>query len=99
MRARARPRLRASHRLRRAGRGAGQSPGHRRLPRRGAATRGGGRLVTTLKVEDLRVSYGGVSALAGVSFTVPDRSIVAVLGPNGAGKSTLLRTIAGLVRP
>ena len=55
--------------------------------------------MTTLKVEDLRVSYGGVSALAGVSFTVPDRSIVAVLGPNGAGKSTLLRTIAGLVRP
>ena len=53
----------------------------------------------SLKVEGLRVSYGGVSALDGVAVTVPDRSIVAVLGPNGAGKSTLLRTIAGLVRP
>jgi branched-chain amino acid transport system ATP-binding protein len=53
----------------------------------------------TLKVDGLRVSYGGVSALDGVTVTVPDRSIVAVLGPNGAGKSTLLRAIAGLVRP
>ena len=53
----------------------------------------------TLKVDGLRVSYGGVSALDGVTVTVPDRAIVAVLGPNGAGKSTLLRTIAGVVRP
>ena len=53
----------------------------------------------TLKVEGLRVSYGGVSALDGVSVAVPDQAIVAVLGPNGAGKSTLLRTVAGLVRP
>jgi branched-chain amino acid transport system ATP-binding protein len=52
-----------------------------------------------LRIEDLRVSYGGVSALDGVSLNVPDASLVAVLGPNGAGKSTLLRTIAGLVRP
>jgi branched-chain amino acid transport system ATP-binding protein len=52
-----------------------------------------------LKVEGLRVSYGGVSALDGVSVAVPDGAIVAVLGPNGAGKSTLLRTIAGVVRP
>jgi branched-chain amino acid transport system ATP-binding protein len=53
----------------------------------------------TLKVEGLRVSYGGVRALDGVSVTVADQSIIAVLGPNGAGKSTLLHTIAGLVRP
>ena len=53
----------------------------------------------TLKVEGLRVSYGGVSALDGVSVAVPDQAIVAVLGPNGAGKSTLLRTVAGLVHP
>jgi branched-chain amino acid transport system ATP-binding protein len=52
-----------------------------------------------LKVDHLRVSYGGVSALDGVSVAVPDGVIVAVLGPNGAGKSTLLRTIAGVVRP
>ena len=52
-----------------------------------------------LKIQDLRVSYGAVKALEGVSLEVPDQSIVAVLGPNGAGKSTLLRTVAGLVRP
>ena len=52
-----------------------------------------------LEVESLRVAYGGVTALDGVSLLVPDRAITAVLGPNGAGKSTLLRTIAGFVRP
>jgi branched-chain amino acid transport system ATP-binding protein len=52
-----------------------------------------------LKVDGLRVMYGGVRALDGVSVAVPDGAIVAVLGPNGAGKSTLLRTIAGVVRP
>jgi branched-chain amino acid transport system ATP-binding protein len=52
-----------------------------------------------LEVESLRVAYGGVTALDGVSMNVPDRGITAVLGPNGAGKSTLLRTIAGFVRP
>jgi branched-chain amino acid transport system ATP-binding protein len=53
----------------------------------------------TLTVDGLRVSYGGVRALDGVSVTVPEQSIIAVLGPNGAGKSTLLHTIAGMVRP
>ncbi|HEY1455711.1 MAG TPA: ATP-binding cassette domain-containing protein, partial [Candidatus Dormibacteraeota bacterium] len=52
-----------------------------------------------LEVQALHVSYGGVTALDGVSLSVPDRGITAVLGPNGAGKSTLLRAIAGLVRP
>jgi len=52
-----------------------------------------------LEVEELHVSYGGVTALDGVSLRVPDRGITAVLGPNGAGKSTLLRTIAGIVHP
>lgn len=52
-----------------------------------------------LEVQDLRVAYGGVTALDGVSVKVPDRGITAVLGPNGAGKSTLLRTVAGLVSP
>jgi branched-chain amino acid transport system ATP-binding protein len=52
-----------------------------------------------LEVDGLRVAYGGVVALDGVSLRVPDHAITAVLGPNGAGKSTLLRTIAGLVRP
>ena len=52
-----------------------------------------------LEVEDLHVSYGGVTALDGVKLTVPTRGITAVLGPNGAGKSTLLKSIAGLIRP
>ncbi len=52
-----------------------------------------------LEIDSLRVAYGGVVALDGVSLNVPERAIVAVLGPNGAGKSTLLRTVAGLVRP
>jgi branched-chain amino acid transport system ATP-binding protein len=52
-----------------------------------------------LKVSDLHVSYGNVSALRGVSVEVEAGEIVAVIGPNGAGKSTLLLTIAGVVKP
>jgi branched-chain amino acid transport system ATP-binding protein len=51
-----------------------------------------------LRVDSLRVAYGPVTALAGVSFEVTDGSITAVLGANGAGKTSLLRTISGLVR-
>jgi branched-chain amino acid transport system ATP-binding protein len=51
-----------------------------------------------LKIEDLRVSYGGIKALRGVSLEVPDGKIVTLIGANGAGKSTLLRTISGLVK-
>ena len=49
-----------------------------------------------LDVRGLDVSYAGaLKALRGVSFTVPERSVVAVLGANGAGKSTLLRAVSG----
>jgi branched-chain amino acid transport system ATP-binding protein len=51
-----------------------------------------------LRVDGLRVAYGPVTALDGVSFEVPEGSITAVLGANGAGKTSLLRTISGLVR-
>ena len=51
-----------------------------------------------LKIEDLRVSYGGIQALRGVSLEVPDGKIVTLIGANGAGKSTTLRTISGLVK-
>ncbi|HZU72861.1 MAG TPA: ABC transporter ATP-binding protein [Acidimicrobiales bacterium] len=51
-----------------------------------------------LEVSDLKVSYGPVQAVDGVSFTVEDGSITAVLGANGAGKTTLLRAMTGLVR-
>jgi branched-chain amino acid transport system ATP-binding protein len=51
-----------------------------------------------LRVDDLRVAYGPVVALDGVSFEVAEGSITAVLGANGAGKTSLLRAISGLVR-
>jgi len=50
-----------------------------------------------LTVEDLRVCYGKVEALDGVSLKVAPGSIVSVIGPNGAGKSTLLNAIIGLL--
>lgn len=52
-----------------------------------------------LKIEDLRVNYGGIEAVKGISFEVPEGEIVTLIGANGAGKSTTLRTIAGLVNP
>lgn len=52
-----------------------------------------------LKIEDLRVNYGGIEAVKGISFDVEEGSIVTLIGANGAGKSTTLRTIAGLVAP
>lgn len=50
-----------------------------------------------LEVRDLRVAYGKVEALHGVSLAVSEGRIVTVIGPNGAGKSTLLNSLAGLM--
>ena len=52
-----------------------------------------------LKIDNLRVNYGGIEAVKGLSFEVPDGKIVTLIGANGAGKSTTLRAIAGLVKP
>jgi len=52
-----------------------------------------------LRVTDLSVSYGAISALSGISFTIEAGSIVTLIGGNGAGKTTTLRTISGLLRP
>ncbi|MEG0502993.1 MAG: ABC transporter ATP-binding protein, partial [Cellulosilyticaceae bacterium] len=46
----------------------------------------------------LKVSYGGIEAVKGISLEVPDNHIVTLIGANGAGKSTILRTIMGLVK-
>ena len=52
-----------------------------------------------LEVFDLRVSYGAIKALDGVSFGVPRGRIVTLLGANGSGKTTTLRAITGLAGP
>jgi branched-chain amino acid transport system ATP-binding protein len=51
-----------------------------------------------LSVTDLCVSYGAISALSGISFTIEQGAIVTLIGGNGAGKTTTLRTISGLLR-
>ena len=52
-----------------------------------------------LSIKDLKVNYGGIEAVKGISFDVPEGSIVTLIGANGAGKSSTLRTVAGLVKP
>ncbi len=52
-----------------------------------------------LEVKNLRVHYGTVEAVKGVSFEVSARTIVSLIGANGAGKTTSLRALTGLVKP
>ena len=52
-----------------------------------------------LEIKNLTVCYGGISALQGISLTVPSKSIVTLIGSNGAGKTTTLKTVSGLLKP
>jgi sulfonate transport system ATP-binding protein len=52
--------------------------------------------MSAIRIEDLRVAFGELRVLDGLSLAVAHGEIVAVLGPSGCGKSTLLRAIAGL---
>ena len=52
-----------------------------------------------LEVKDLRVSYGKIEAIKGISVVVNEGEIVSLIGANGAGKTTLLKTISGLLNP
>jgi branched-chain amino acid transport system ATP-binding protein len=52
-----------------------------------------------LQVSDLRVHYGAIEAIRGISLEVPEGSVVALIGANGAGKTTTLRAISKMLRP
>ncbi len=52
-----------------------------------------------LSAENLRVQFGGVTALTGVDFSVHKEGIIGLVGPNGSGKSTLFAVLSGLLRP
>ncbi|MEU0987006.1 ABC transporter ATP-binding protein [Streptomyces sp. NPDC005953] len=54
---------------------------------------------TLLEVEDLRVAYGKIEAVKGISFSVEAGQVVTLIGTNGAGKTTTLRTLSGLLKP
>jgi branched-chain amino acid transport system ATP-binding protein len=53
--------------------------------------------LSLLEIKNLRVAYGGIQAVKGVSFEVREGQLVCLIGANGAGKSTTLKTIAGLL--
>ncbi len=51
-----------------------------------------------IRVRGLRKKYGKKEVLKGISFTIPDKGVIAFVGPNGAGKTTTIKAILGLVR-
>ncbi|MFD6878751.1 MULTISPECIES: ABC transporter ATP-binding protein [unclassified Streptomyces] len=56
-------------------------------------------MTALLKVQDLKVAYGKIEAVKGISFEVNQGEIVCLVGTNGAGKTTTLRTLSGLLKP
>jgi branched-chain amino acid transport system ATP-binding protein len=55
--------------------------------------------VSLLAVRGVSKRFGGVNALADVSFAVDPGEVLGIIGPNGAGKTTLLNCISGVIRP
>ena len=55
--------------------------------------------MSALQVKDLRRFFGGIRAVAGVSFEVQPAEIVGIIGPNGSGKSTLFSLLSGTIAP
>src|SRR2546428_3709943 len=52
-----------------------------------------------LTLEDVHLSFGGVTALAGVTLEVNPNDFLAVIGPNGAGKTSIFNCISGIYTP
>ena len=55
--------------------------------------------MSLLEVRDLRVSYGAIEAIKGISLDVEEGQVVSLIGSNGAGQTTNRRTLSGLLRP
>lgn len=56
-------------------------------------------MTALLEVENLKVAYGKIEAVKGISFSVEAGQIVTLVGTNGAGETTTLRTLSGLLKP
>jgi branched-chain amino acid transport system ATP-binding protein len=56
-------------------------------------------MTAVLEVANLRKSFGGITAVDGVSFNVEDGEILGIIGPNGSGKSTLFNCVLGQLQP
>jgi branched-chain amino acid transport system ATP-binding protein len=52
-----------------------------------------------LVADDVRKAFGGLVAVDGVTFSIPQQSIVSIIGPNGAGKTTFFNMLTGLYKP
>ena len=52
-----------------------------------------------LEIRDLKVSFGQMDVIHGISLDVKEGELISVIGPNGAGKTTLIRSIMGLKEP
>ena len=52
-----------------------------------------------LTLKNIVAGYGNITALKGISLSVPEGKIVTLIGANGAGKSTTMKTIMGLMNP
>jgi ABC-type branched-subunit amino acid transport system ATPase component len=77
----------------------GDKPPSRTEPRTRGAQRAATWAPAVLRVDGLRKSFGGVSAVGGVTFEVLPGEILGLIGPNGAGKTTIFDLISGLLKP
>ncbi len=57
------------------------------------------RLCTLLDVQEITVRFGGVVALDGLTFGIPEGSICGLIGPNGAGKTTIFNVVSRIYEP